>query len=147
MEQTMNDLEILKKRLRQVYSDTTIDHILNPRNAEIIQNPDGFAVVQSGDSESLKIWLRVRSEIVTDSGFWTNGCAATIACASMSTEMVKGKTVVDGLAITAENIAAALVDLPPGNFHCAELAAGALRLALRDCLATQQQPWKKLYRK
>ena len=49
--------------------------------------------------------------------------------------------------MTAEDIAQALVDLPEGNLHCAELTAEALRMALKDCLSTQQQPWKKLYRK
>jgi NifU-like protein involved in Fe-S cluster formation len=51
------------------------------------------------------------------------------------------------MSITAQDIADALVDLPQGNFHCAELAVNALRAALRDCLAIQQEPWKKLYRK
>ena len=143
----MNDIENLKKRLRAIYSETTVDHILNPRNTETIANSDGFAVVQSGDHESLKIWLRIRNDVIVDSGFWTNGCAATIACGSMSTELAKGKTVSEALVITPEDIACALVDLPDGNLHCAELAAGALRLALMDCLSTQQQPWKKLYRK
>ena len=143
----MSDLENLKKRLRGIYSETTVDHILNPRNADTLSNPDGFAEVQSGHNESLKIWLRVRNDTVADSAFWTNGCAATIACGSMSTELAKGKTINEALAITPEDIARALVDLPDGNLHCAELAAGALRLALMDCLSTQQQPWKKLYRK
>ncbi len=143
----MADLEDLKRRLRAIYSETTTDHILNPRNTEPITNSDGYAEIQSGDRESLKIWISVRNDIVSDSAFWTNGCAATIACGSMVTELVKGKTVTEGLSIAAADIANALADLPEGNFHCAELAAGALRLALKDCLVTQQQPWKKLYRK
>jgi nitrogen fixation NifU-like protein len=65
----------------------------------------------------------------------------------MGTELVKGKSIAEALAVTAEDIARALVDLPEGNFHCAELAAGTLRIALKDCLSTRQQPWKKLYRK
>jgi nitrogen fixation NifU-like protein len=139
--------EILKERLRRIYSETTVEHILNPRNADSIPSPDGFAEVQSGHNESLKIWLRVQDTIVTKSGFWTNGCAATIACASMSTELVKGKTVKDALAITSRDIANALIDLPEGNLHCADLAAGTLKAALADCLSTQHQPWKKIYRK
>ncbi len=147
MQSMMNDLNDLKKRLQEVYSETTVDHVLNPRNTEPISTPDGFGEIQSGHNESLKIWLRVRNNVILDSAFWTNGCAATVACGSMTTELVRDKTVNEALAITAEEIANALVDLPEGNFHCAELAAGALRLALKDCLAMQQQPWKKLYRK
>jgi nitrogen fixation protein NifU and related proteins len=147
MQMAMNDLEDLKRRLQEVYSATTVEHVLHPRNTEPIPNPDGFGEIQSGHHESLKIWLRVRNDIILDSAFWTNGCAATIACGSMTTEIAKDKTVKEALAISAGDIAEALVDLPEGNFHCAELAAGALRLALKDCLAMQQQPWKKLYRK
>jgi len=143
----MNEIDDLQQRLREFYSETTIDHILRPRNTGEIPNPDGFASIKSGCNESMKIWLKVKDDVVVESGFWTNGCAATIACGSMSTELVKGKSVTEALAITAEDIAHALVDLPEGNFHCAELAAGTLRIALRDCLSIQQQPWKKLYRK
>jgi nitrogen fixation NifU-like protein len=143
----MNDIDALKKRLGEIYSETTIEHILGPHNAQEISNPDGFASCKSGCNESMRIWLKVRDDVVVQSGFWTNGCAATIACGSMSTELVKGKLVTEALAITAEDIARALVDLPEGNFHCAELAAGTLRIALRDCLSTRQEPWKKLYRK
>ena len=143
----MNDLELLKQRLRGIYSETTIEHIIHPRNTQEIPNPDGFALSQSGCNEVMKIWLRVRNDSVVGSGFWTNGCAATIACGSMATELVKGKAVTEALALAAEDIARALVDLPEGNFHCAELAAGTLRIALKDCLSTQQQPWKKLYGK
>lgn len=140
-------MDDLLKRLREIYSETTIGHVLAPRNTDPIPNPDGFGEIRSGDQESLKIWLRVRNDIILDSAFWTNGCAATIACGSMTTEMAKDKTLNEALAITADNIAEALVALPPGNFHCAELAAGALRAAIKDCIAMQQQPWKKLYRK
>ncbi len=143
----MNEIETLKNRLRGIYSETTVDHIVQPRNTQDIPNPDGFATFQSGCNEVMKIWLKVRDDIVVDSGFWTNGCAATIACGSMGTELVKGKSIAEALAVSAEDIARALVDLPEGNFHCAELAAGTLRIALTDCLSTQQQPWKKLYRK
>ena len=95
----------------------------------------------------MKIWLRIRNNIVEEAGFWTNGCAATVACGSMATDLVKGKNLTQALAITAREIADALVDLPSGNFHCAELAAQTLKIALKDCLSMQQQPWKKLYRK
>ena len=144
----MNEKNIsLIERLRQVYSATTVDHILRPRNVEILANPDGYAEYSSGCGEIMKIYLMVRNDVVESTAFWTNGCAATIACGSMGTELAKNRPVLQALAIDAQNIADALVDLPEGNFHCAELAANTLRMALKDCLSIQQQPWKKLYRK
>ncbi len=137
----------INETLRAIYSETTVDHIIHPRNAESLPNPDGFAACQSGCGESMKIWLRVRNGRVAAAGFWTDGCAATVACGSMATDLVRGKPVSLGLTLTAQCIADALVDLPEGNFHCAELAAHTLSLALRDCLSTAQQPWKRLYRR
>jgi nitrogen fixation protein NifU and related proteins len=137
----------LKDRLRSIYSETTIEHIISPHNTESLPNADGFADCSSGCGETMKIWLKARDNLIHDAAFWTDGCAATIACGSMGTDLVKGKSAAQALAITAQDIANALVDLPKGNFHCAELAAAALRIALKDLLSVQQQPWKKLYRK
>jgi nitrogen fixation NifU-like protein len=147
-ETKMNEKNIsLIDRLSQIYSPTTVEHVLRPRNIEIFANPDGYAACSSGCGESMKIYLKVRDDVVENTAFWTNGCAATIACGSMGTELAKNKLVLQALAIDAQNIADALADFPEGNFHCAELAAYTLRMALKDCISIQQQPWKKLYRK
>jgi nitrogen fixation protein NifU and related proteins len=144
----MDEMESrLRERLQGIYSATTIEHILHPHNSENIPMPDGFAACGSGCGEYMKIWLRIRDDAISDAGFWTDGCAATIACGSMATELALGKSATQALAITAENIADALVDLPQGNLHCAELAENTLRAALKDLLSVQQQPWKRLYRK
>jgi nitrogen fixation protein NifU and related proteins len=140
-------MDELTKRLRAIYSETTVDHILSPRNQESIPNADGYAACRSGCGEIMKIWLRVRNDQIWETGFWTNGCAATIACGSMCSDLLKGQSVHQALAITAQDIADALENLPEGNMHCAELAAGAAVSALKDYLAMSQQPWKKLYRK
>jgi len=144
MENSENDL---KSRLSGIYSETTVEHVLRPHNTEIIPNADGFADCRSGCGETMKIWLKTRDNVIQDAAFWTDGCAATIACGSMGTDLVIGKLATQALAVTARDIAEALVDLPEGNLHCAELAAGALRMALKDLLSVQQQPWKKLYRR
>jgi nitrogen fixation protein NifU and related proteins len=140
-------LEDIRNKLRGIYSVTTIDHIIRPHNAELFPAADGFASYGSGCGESMKICLKIREDRIENAGFWTDGCAATIACGSMATDMAKGRSVTQALSITARDIADALVDLPGGNLHCAELAAETLRRALKDTLANQQQPWKKLYRK
>jgi nitrogen fixation protein NifU and related proteins len=142
----MDENDLLDK-LRSIYSQTTIEHILRPHNTEKIPNADGFGDAGSGCGETMRIWLKTRNDRIQDSAFWTDGCAATIACGSMATDLVLGKTATEAFAIAAKDIADELVDLPAGNLHCAELAASALRLALKDLLVTQQQPWKKLYRR
>ena len=143
----IDSLEEIIRRLREVYSDTTIRHILRPHNNREIRDADGFGECLSGCGENMKIWLKVRNGKIWDTGFWTDGCAATIACGSMAAEMAQDKVLAEAMKLTASDIAQSLEDLPEGNIHCAELAAETLQAALRDCLVTQQQPWKKLYRK
>jgi nitrogen fixation NifU-like protein len=140
-------LEEILKRLSAVYSVTTIRHIIRPHNNREIPGADGFGECRSGCGEAMKIWIKLRNDTVSDTGFWTDGCAATIASGSMATFLAMGKTLAQAMKLTARDIAEALEDLPEGNLHCTELAANTLRAALKDSLAMQQQPWKKLYRK
>ena len=140
-------LEEILKRLRAIYSDTTIHHIIRPHNNKEIGDADGIGESRSGCGENMKIWIKVRNNEIWDTGFWTDGCAATIACGSMATDLARYKTIVQAMKLSAMEIAEALEDLPEGNLHCAELAVETLRSALKDLLVMQQQPWKKLYRK
>jgi NifU-like protein involved in Fe-S cluster formation len=138
---------ILRKRLRSAYSEATIEHILHPHNTERIEFPDGYAGCRSSCGENMKIWLTVKNQIVQDAGFWTDGCAATVACGSMATDLIQGRTVTKAMNLAAHDIADALEDLPEGNLHCAELAARTVKAALMDCVSMRRQPWKKMYRK
>lgn len=132
--------------LREFYSETTTDHILHPRNAGSLDNPDGYASLHSSCNESMEIWLKVRDNRINEIGYWTDGCAATIACGSMVSELAKGKTVSQLLTVSAHDLADALDNFPEGNFHCAELAVNTLKAAIRDLLAIKREPWKKVYR-
>jgi len=144
----MTEKEIsLYKKLREVYSETTATYVLYPRNDGIVPDADGYADCKSGCGETMKIWLKLDRDRIRRTGFWTDGCAATIACGSMAAELAKGKSVTEALSIDAREIADALVDLPEGNLHCAGLATQTLRAALINCLEISREPWKKLYRK
>lgn len=147
----MNDpLDEVQKQLfgdlREFYSETTADHVLRPRNVGSLANPDGYASLHSECDESMEIWLKVGDNRINEIGYWTDGCAATIACGSMATELAKGKIINQALAISPHDVANALEDFPEGNFHCAELAVNTLKSAVRDFLAIQREPWKKAYR-
>ena len=139
--------KLLFEKLRTIYSETTTEHILYPRNDGIVPEPDGYSGCQSGCGETMKIWLKLDRGRIRRTGFWTDGCAAAIACGSMATELAKGRSVVEAMSINAREIADALIDLPEGNFHCAGLAAQTLRAALKNCIEISREPWKKLYRK
>ncbi|MGE5529278.1 MAG: Fe-S cluster assembly scaffold protein NifU [Patescibacteria group bacterium] len=116
-----------------MYTDQVMDHFQNPRNVGEIEGADGVGEVGNpvcGDI--MKIYLRVKDGRIEDVKFKTFGCGAAIATSSMATEMIRGKTLDEALALTREAVAEALGGLPPNKMHCSNLAADAVRKAIED---------------
>jgi nitrogen fixation NifU-like protein len=115
------------------YSEKVMDHFTNPRNVGEITDASGIGTVGNpvcGDV--MKMYLKIENNIIVDVKFKTFGCGAAVATSSMVTEMVKGKSIADALAITNKAVAEALGGLPPVKMHCSVLAEEALRSALKD---------------
>jgi nitrogen fixation NifU-like protein len=74
----------IMETMRKIYSETVIDHAMNPRNAGKIPNPDGFGSTTSACGETMEIRFKAKDGKITDAAFWTNGCSTTVACGSMS---------------------------------------------------------------
>jgi len=116
-----------------MYTDQVMDHFQNPRNVGEIEAPDGVGEVGNpvcGDI--MKIYLRVKNGRIEEIKFKTFGCGAAIATSSMVTEMVKGQTLDEALAVSREAVAEALGGLPANKMHCSNLAADAVHKAIED---------------
>jgi len=133
--------------MRRTFTDTVIDHAMNPRNAGSMPNADGFGSVTGPCGDTMEIWLRVKEGKVVNATFWTDGCGTSIAAGSMVTELAKGMRATEALGITQQEVLDALGGLPEDSVHCALLAANTLREAVRDYLTTRKEPWKRAYRK
>ena len=121
-----------------VYSDKVMDHFANPRNVGEIPDADGIGKVgnpQCGDV--MWLYIKVKNNIITDIKFKTFGCGAAIATSSMITELARGKTIEEAKVISRQDVATALEGLPPQKMHCSNLAADALREAIKDYEAKQ----------
>jgi len=114
-----------------VYSEILLDHFHNPRNVGELANANAIGDSSNGTcGDLMRLFLNIREGKVTEAQFMTLGCAAAIATGSMLTEMIKGKTVESALAITNEEVAAALGGLPPEKIHCSVLAEQAMQAAV-----------------
>ena len=121
-----------------VYSDKVMAHFANPHNVGEIPDADGIGKVgnpQCGDV--MWLYLKVKDNILTDIKFKTFGCGAAIATSSMITDLAKGKTVEEAKKISRQDVADSLDGLPPTKMHCSNLAADALREAIKDYEAKQ----------
>ena len=116
-----------------MYSEKVVEHYTNPRNVGEIENADGIGEVGNpvcGDV--MKIYLKIENEIVKDVKFKTYGCGAAIAASSVTTEIIKGKTISEALKITNEQVVEELGGLPPIKLHCSVLAEEAIKTAIAD---------------
>jgi len=139
--------EFVIAEMRKVYSEKVLDHFWNPRNLGQIPDADGFGRITGPCGDTMEIFLKVVGDKVVDTAFYTDGCGPTIACGSMATELVKGKSIAEALSITSDEILNSLGGLPEENLHCSVLAANTLRAAVRDYQACKREPWKRTYRR
>ena len=116
-----------------LYSEKVMDHLMHPRNVGILEDADGVGEVGNAKcGDIMKIYLKIENDIIVDVKFETFGCGSAIASSSMATEMIKGKSIHDAMALTNKAVTEALDGLPAHKIHCSVLAEEAIKNALRD---------------
>ena len=116
-----------------LYSEKVMDHFRNPRNVGTMEDADGVGEVGNAVcGDIMRIYLKIRDDVVTDVKFETFGCGSAIASSSMATEMIKGKPISEALTLTNKAVAEALDGLPAHKLHCSVLAEEAIRAAVKD---------------
>ena len=121
-----------------IYSDKVMDHFMHPRNVGEIENADGVGEVGNpvcGDM--MTFYIKVDDGRLSDVKFKTFGCGAAVAVSSMVSEMAKGKTIEEAMAITNKAVAEELGGLPKNKYHCSNLGADALHKAIENYLKKQ----------
>ncbi len=123
----------------KMYSEKVMEHFANPRNVGEIPDADGVGEVGNPDcGDIMKIYIKVKDNIIEDIKFKTFGCGAAIATSSMVTEMAKGKSLEEALKLSNKQVAEALGGLPPIKMHCSNLAADALQAAVNNFRNNEQ---------
>ena len=116
-----------------LYSEKVMDHFRNPRNVGVLEDANGIGEVGNAKcGDIMKIYLKIENDIIVDVKFETFGCGSAIASSSMATEMIKGKSIQDAMALTNKAVAEALDGLPLHKMHCSVLAEEAIKGALKD---------------
>jgi nitrogen fixation NifU-like protein len=110
-----------------------LDHFQNPRNAGDIRDADGIGSVGNpACGDVMKVYIKVADGRLVDVKCKTFGCAAAIACSSIASELVMGRTIEEAFDLTREEVAKALNGLPPEKTACSNLAPDAIRAAIED---------------
>ena len=117
------------------YSESVVDHFMNPRNAgELAESEtDGYGLV--GDpscGDQMKLWISVRLGRIDKIAFKSFGCPGAIATSSMLTDLAKGKAIEEARCITDDDVIEALGGIPERKKHCSLLGVLALQAAIKD---------------
>ncbi|MGH8478994.1 MAG: Fe-S cluster assembly sulfur transfer protein SufU [Gammaproteobacteria bacterium] len=136
--------------LKALYQEVIIDHNRHPRNchelADADRVADGFNPL-CGDR--LTVYVKLQDGVIADAAFEGEGCAISVASASLMTEHLRGKTEAEARAIFdrfralvmgEEEAGAGLDKLVvlagvkefPARVKCATLAWHTLSAALKD---------------
>ena len=116
-----------------LFTDEVIDHFSNPRNVGEMVDANGIG--DAGDpscGDTMRLYIKVEENVITGVSFKICGCVAALASASVTTVLVKGKTIDEALMITNTDISDALGGLPEQKLHCSVLGAEAIRNAVAD---------------
>ncbi|HLJ24124.1 MAG TPA: iron-sulfur cluster assembly scaffold protein [Candidatus Acidoferrales bacterium] len=114
-----------------MYSSAVLDHFQNPRNAGTLESASATISVENpvcGDI--LELSARMEGGRIAEARFRTRGCVTALACSSLLTELLRGKTPAEARSITSEQISEALGGLPPATLHGAQLARDAVQALL-----------------
>ena len=119
-----------------MYSPQLLDHFEHPRNTGEVPNADASVQVENpACGDILRLSAKVADGRIADIRFRAKGCVPSMACASLLTELVKGRTLAEARQLRREQLVAAAGNLPPASIHASHLALDALS-ALLKTLAT-----------
>jgi len=116
-----------------MYSPQLLDHFEHPRNAGEVADPDASVQLENpACGDILKLSLKVDHGHIIQARFLAKGCVPAMACGSLITELVQGKTLEDAKKLRREDIVKAIGGLPEASGHASHLAIDALAAALKQ---------------
>jgi nitrogen fixation NifU-like protein len=121
------------EREQALYSAKVLAEARQPQNMGVMLDPDGHAFVRGPCGDTMEMFLRVQDSRIEVAAFMTDGCGPTVACGSVLTRMVQGKSLEEVAAIEAADVITALDGLPPEHVHCATLAVDTMCQAVAAC--------------
>lgn len=129
----------------QDHSSRFLEMAFNFDRRETVTNPDAYGKKTGDCGDTVETFLTIHEGRIQSVSFAIDGCLNTHAAANTVAHLIEGKSIEEAWEITPEDVADYLETLPEENFHCAELAVGALYLALANYRELKKDSWKKAY--
>ena len=120
----------LQESILEGYSEKFKSEFMRPENIGRLEDSDSYVSITGVCGDTIEIYLVVRDGKISDIRFMTDGCGATITCASFVTRTAKGKSLEEALRIKPEDVDEYFECLPEEHKHCTKLAVMTLTAAI-----------------
>jgi nitrogen fixation NifU-like protein len=124
--------EAILERERAMYSAKVLAEAREPRNMGFMDQADACGLVIGPCGDTMEIFVRLEGGQIKQVTFMTDGCGPTVACGSMLTRMMEGRSLAEAAALQPADLIAALDGLPDEHLHCATLAVNTLHEAIAN---------------
>ena len=116
------------------YNEKVLNEFFNPQNVGVIRGAQGKGkIVNPTNREIMKIYLSLEGEKIIDAQFQTFGCPPAIACCSVATRLIIGKTLSEAEKITEKDITNELGSLPENKMLYLAMAVETVKDAVDAC--------------
>src|SRR5580692_4440795 len=127
------------------YQKRIEEALRDPKNLGELEGADAVGTAGSAAcGDMIRLWVKFKEQsgkkVIDKATFQSFGCETAIAVASLATELIRGKTAEEVLAMSGEQLAPSLGPLPPVRIHCTQLVETALHAALRPQAAQKSTP-------
>src|ERR1700685_269159 len=114
------------------YQKRIEEALRDPKNLGELAGADAVGTAGSAAcGDMIRLWIKFKEQagkrVIDKATFQSFGCETAIAVASLATELIRGKTAEEALALKTEELAGELGPLPPLKIHFAQLVGGGLR--------------------
>ncbi len=116
-----------------LYRDEILDHYRHPQNYGHLKEPTHQAKQANAScGDEIALELKLSSGRVNQVGFTAQGCAISLAAASLISEHIKGKTVEQIARMRLDDVINLMGgELNPGRHKCALLPLQAIKTAIK----------------
>ena len=138
-----SDIDKIAQNLQEAifkgYSEKFKQELFNPKNIGKIKDADSQVSITGICGDTIEMYLVIKGQRINDIKFMTDGCGATIACASYIARAVKGKTIEEAIKIKTEDVDSYFEGLPQESKHCVKLAIDTLKAAINKYEIKEQK--------